>query len=545
MNAICSLKIAGRNCILFRLTSLASHQTKCNNLYRSSVEALNGHRQIQRSHIVDKWKRLDISSNTSYCFMIGSSNFYRKFINKSQRCFLNAKNIEECTNILSSCRSPCFLTSQPLVEELALFQSLAPVQSPNRVPAWDVQIIRLFHTSSSFQAAPVPLLWIILKPAQKLFAIILGRSIRKWWKALPPNKRELFKESARKNKWKIVVGLCSFVVLFIMFYFTHLEETPITGRARLLVFGKEHFRELSQMEYDMTSTNCLFQWMEQFKNEMLSETDPRYQVVKKVIGHLSESNQDVPQVSEFKWVIHVVEEPGINAFVLPNGQVFVFTGLLNAVSDIHQLSFILGHEIAHAVLGHAAEKASLVHFLDFLSLILLTMIWAVCPRDSLAVVGQWIQTKLQEFLFDRPYNRTLEAEADKVGLQFAAKACVDVRASTVFWQQMELVETIQGQRKLPEWLSTHPSHENRAEHLDRLIPEALKIRESCNCPSLPGPDPRLIFKLNMQHLLEASKDKEGQNATEHDLAKPKVDFPSAQKEEKIPINFAVKKEPTN
>uniref|UniRef100_A0A452HIB2 Metalloendopeptidase OMA1, mitochondrial n=1 Tax=Gopherus agassizii TaxID=38772 RepID=A0A452HIB2_9SAUR len=489
MNAICSLKIAGRNCILFRLTSLAS-QAKCNNLYRSSVEALNGHHHIQVNHVVNKCQQLVISSSTSYYFMIGSSNFYRKFINKSRRCFLNAKNIEVCTNIHNSCRSPYFLASKPLVEDLALFRSLAPVQSPNRIPAWDVQIIRLFHTSSSFQAAPVPLLWIILKPAQKLFAIILGRSIRKWWKALPPNKRELFKES----------------------------ETPITGRARLLVFGKEHFMALSEMEYDM--------WMEQFKNKMLSEIDPRYQVVKKVIGHLSESNQDIPQVSEFKWVIHVVEEPGINAFVLPNGQVFVFTGLLNAVSDIHQLSFILGHEIAHAVLGHAAEKASLVHFLDFLSLILLTMIWAVCPRDSLAVVGQWIQTKLQEFMFDRPYNRTLEAEADKVGLQFAAKACVDVRASSVFWQQMELAETIQGQRKLPEWLSTHPSHENRAEHLDRLIPEALKIRENCNCPSLPGPDPRLIFKLNTHHLMEASKDKEGQNATEHDLAKPKVDFPS-------------------
>ncbi|XP_026507635.1 metalloendopeptidase OMA1, mitochondrial isoform X1 [Terrapene carolina triunguis] len=536
MNAICSLKIADRNCILFRLTSLAS-QAKCNNLYKSSVEALNGHRQIQINHIVDKCQRLNTSSNTSYYFMIGSSNFYRKFINKSQRCFLNAKNIKVCTNIHSSRRSPCFLASQPLVEEFALFRSLAPVQSPDRIPAWDVQIIRLFHTSSSFQAAPVPLLWIILKPAQKLFAIILGRSIRKWWRALPPNKRELFKESARKNKWKIVVGLCSLAVLFIIFYFTHLEETPITGRARLLVFGKEHFRILSQMEYDM--------WMEQFKNQMLAETDPRYQVVKKVIGHLSESNQDIPQVSEFKWAIHVVEEPGINAFVLPNGQVFVFTGLLNVVSDIHQLYFILGHEIAHAVLGHAAEKASLVHFLDFLSLILLTMIWAVCPRDSLAIVGQLIQSKLQEFIFDRPYNRTLEAEADKVGLQFAAKACVDVRASTVFWQQMELVETIQGQRKLPEWLSTHPSHENRAEHLDRLIPEALKIRESCNCPSLPGPDPRLIFKLSMQHLLETSKDKEGQNATEHDLAKPKVDFPSVQKEEKIPITLAVKKEPTS
>lgn len=134
------------------------------------------------------------------------------------------------------------------------------------------------------------------------------------------------------------------------------------------------------------------------------------------------------------------------------------------------------------------------------------MIWAVCPRDSLAIIGQWIQAKFQELLFDMPYDRTLEAEADKVGLHFAAKACVDVRASSVFWQQMELAETIQGNPKLPEWLSTHPSHENRAEHLDRLIPEALKIREHCNCPALASEDPRLIFRLSMQHLLQTSKE---------------------------------------
>lgn len=50
---------------------------------------------------------------------------------------------------------------------------------------------------------------------------------------------------------------------------------------------------------------------------MLPETDARYQVVKSVVGHLSESNKDVPQVSALDWVIHVVDEPGVNAFVLP------------------------------------------------------------------------------------------------------------------------------------------------------------------------------------------------------------------------------------
>ncbi|KAJ6662594.1 hypothetical protein lerEdw1_011731 [Lerista edwardsae] len=289
------------------------------------------------------------------------------------------------------------------------------------------------------------------------------QGIRKWWSALPPNKKELVKEAARRNKWKIVLGLCSFGIIFITFYFTHLEETPITGRPRLLVFGKEHFAELSQMEYNM--------WVEECKNKMLPETHTLYQVIEKVVRLLTESNKDVPQIAEFNWTIHVVEDPSINAFVLPNGQIFVFTGLLGAVSDVNQLSFILGHEIAHAVLGHAAEKASLTHFLDFLSVIILTMIWAACPRDSLAILGQWIQSRFQELLFDRPYNRTLEAEADRVGLQLTAKACMDVRASSVFWQQMELFETIQGHPRVPEWLSTHPSHENRIKHLDRLIPE--------------------------------------------------------------------------
>ncbi|XP_074764167.1 metalloendopeptidase OMA1, mitochondrial isoform X1 [Athene noctua] len=529
MTIICGLKLLGKKCIFFHLA--LTKQGKCNNFYRCYA----GYCRTQVSCARDRCQRLDLRGNTRNCFLTGSPDYSRNFISKGQRCLLSVSNTEAYKNAHCSSGRFCLQSSWPLREKTASLQISSVGQLPHHFSALNIHIIRSFRTSLSFQAAPVPLFWIIVKPAQKLLAIILGRSIRNWWKALPPNKREHLKESARKNKWKILLGASSLGVLFIVFYFTHLEETPITGRARLLVFGKEHFRELSQMEYDM--------WMEEFKDKMLPEADARYQVVERVVGHLSESNKDIPQVSALKWVIHVVDEPGVNAFVLPNGQVFVFTGLLDAVSDIHQLSFILGHEIAHVVLEHAAEKASLVHFLDFLSLIFLTVIWAICPRDSLAVVGQWIQSKLQEFMFDRPYSRTLEAEADKVGLQFAAKACVDVRASSVFWQQMELAENIQGQPKLPEWLSTHPSHENRAEHLDRLIPEALKIRESCNCPSLSGPDPRLIFRLNMQHLLESSKDQETPNSTKRELSKPNQDSPPPQKVEDMPVTFAVK--PTN
>ncbi|KAK2107291.1 metalloendopeptidase [Saguinus oedipus] len=149
----------------------------------------------------------------------------------------------------------------------------------------------------------------ILKPVQKLLAIIVGRGIRKWWQALPPNKKELFKESIRKNKWKLVLGLSSFGLLFVVFYFTHLEVSPITGRSKLLLLGKEQFRLLSELEYEA--------WMEEFKNRMLTEKDARYLAVKEVLCHLIESNKDVPGISQINWTVHVVDSPVINAFVLP------------------------------------------------------------------------------------------------------------------------------------------------------------------------------------------------------------------------------------
>lgn len=57
--------------------------------------------------------------------------------------------------------------------------------------------------------------------------------------------------------------------------------------------------------------------MEEFKNDMLTEKDARYLMVKEVVYHLIECNKDIPGISEINWTIHVVDSPDINAFVLP------------------------------------------------------------------------------------------------------------------------------------------------------------------------------------------------------------------------------------
>ncbi|XP_055205850.2 metalloendopeptidase OMA1, mitochondrial isoform X2 [Gorilla gorilla gorilla] len=484
MSFICGLQSAARNHVFFRFNSL-SNWRKCNTL----ASTLRGCHQVQVNHIVNKYQGLGVNQCDRWSFLPGNFHFYRTFNNKRTGGLSSTKS-KEIWRITSKCTvwNDAF-SRQLLIKEVTAVPSLSVLHPLS--PA-SIRAIRNFHTSPRFQAAPVPLLLMILKPVQKLFAIIVGRGIRKWWQALPPNKKEVFKENIRKNKWKLFLGLSSFGVLFVVFYFTHLEVSPITGRSKLLLLGKEQFRLLSELEYEA--------WMEEFKNDMLTEKDARYLAAKEVLCHLIECNKDVPGISQINWVIHVVDSPIINAFVLP------------------------------------AEKAGMVHLLDFLGMIFLTMIWAICPRDSLALLCQWIQSKLQEYMFNRPYSRKLEAEADKIGLLLAAKACADIRASSVFWQQMEFVDSLHGQPKMPEWLSTHPSHGNRVEHLDRLIPQALKIREMCNCPPLSNPDPRLLFKLSMKHFLEESE-KEDLNITK----KEKMDTLPIQKQEQIPLTYIVEK----
>ncbi|XP_078012791.1 metalloendopeptidase OMA1, mitochondrial isoform X4 [Phascolarctos cinereus] len=480
MNTICGLQSSSRNCVFLQLASPTN--------WRNSPRAYwwltsKSPHQVLVNHVADKCQGQSLRRSPGLtCLPRVSSPFSRTC--KSGQGWLFSAQSGETWKKMSSCPGWPYCSSRQRSLEGSAILGLSRF-----VPGKGIRDVSSLHTSSRLRAAPAPLLWLILKPAQKLLAIVVGRGIRKWWQTLPPNKKELFKESVKKNKWKLFLGLSSLGVLFVVFYFTHLEESPVTGRKKLLVLGKEQFMMLSQMEYDA--------WMEEFKNDLLTEKDPRYLAVKEVLQRLVESNKDIPGISDFRWIIHMVDRPSINAFVLPKGQVFVFTGLLEAVTDIHQLTFLLGHEIAHAVLGHA-------------------------------------------YVFDRPYSRTLEAEADRVGLQFAAKACVDVRASSVFWQQLEFADRILGEPKLPEWLSTHPSHENRAEHLERLIPQAIKIRESCKCPPLSGPDPRLLFRLRVKHILEVTEE-EDQNITGALVKKPKLDSLPIQKKETIPLTFMADK----
>nr|CAD7393639.1 unnamed protein product [Timema cristinae] len=139
--------------------------------------------------------------------------------------------------------------------------------------------------------------------------------------------------------------------------------------------------------------------------------------------------------------------------------------------------------------GWKAEQLSNVQLIEMFLLLALIVIWAVLP-DGAAILSQFISHKFVTFAIHLPFSRKLELEADIVGLDLAARACFDVREAIVFWEKMRQLTISGDEENVAEWLSTHPSHENRVEVFKKLMPSALNVRDIFKCPRLSGPDPR-------------------------------------------------------
>merc|ERR1711860_134423 len=160
-----------------------------------------------------------------------------------------------------------------------------------------------------------------------------------------------------------------------------------------------------------------------------------------------------------------------NAFVLPNGHIFVFNGMLDLCSNDSQLGVVIGHEIAHALLNHTGEKLTYINFISALLFIPMAVIWAFLPNDGIALVTDWFINKVSDLIFELPFSRQMETEADEVGLKLAAKSCIDIREAPLFWAKMKLISEMTSDEggEILEFASTHPSHEHREHKLASMV----------------------------------------------------------------------------
>jgi predicted Zn-dependent protease len=163
-----------------------------------------------------------------------------------------------------------------------------------------------------------------------------------------------------------------------------------------------------------------------------------------------------------------------NAFVIPGGKVFVFSGLLPIAKNDDGLATILGHEIAHNVARHQAEQMSQRAYM----VVPLQFVFLILDYAGFTYgLGRLIGSSLLDLGFARPASRVQESEADFIGLMMMARSCFDPRAAVGVWERMEAAS----RNNIPEWMSTHPSNENRVGRITQWLPKAEEARLESGC----------------------------------------------------------------
>ncbi|RKP36124.1 peptidase family M48-domain-containing protein [Dimargaris cristalligena] len=242
-----------------------------------------------------------------------------------------------------------------------------------------------------------------------------------------------------------------------VYYVAHLEEAPISGRRRFMAVSNEDVENMAKHSYQ--------EIMREFGHQMLPASHRYTAFVRRVATRIIKAGG----MENLDWEFHVIESPEANAFVIPGGKVFVFTGLLPIVKNEDGLATVLGHEIAHQLLGHHAERMSYGQFLSIIQMIVSIFF---DPTFS------GFNRMFLELGILLPNSRKCETEADHVGLQLMAQACFDPQAAIGVWERMAKLNKFKGSF---EYLQTHPSSEGRIEKMRKWMPEAEQKRADSDC----------------------------------------------------------------
>lgn len=233
---------------------------------------------------------------------------------------------------------------------------------------------------------------------------------------------------------------------------------PYTGRKQLMLVDEAQERQLGVSAYQQTL------------GESRVSTDPReVDPVRRVGKRIA----DAAAQKDFAWEFNViVDDKTLNAWCLPGGKIAFYTGIFPVLQDEAGMAFVMGHEVAHALLHHGAERMSQTMATEGAASLLGAVLSSKDPmiqQGALAAFGA--ATNVGVLL---PFSRKHESEADGVGLELMARAGYDPQASVEVWKRMQAL----GGKQPPQWLSTHPSHETRIQDLESRLPKAMALYQS-------------------------------------------------------------------
>lgn len=254
-----------------------------------------------------------------------------------------------------------------------------------------------------------------------------------------------------------------FALLTITFIYS-CSTVPLTGRKQLSLVDDSQINQAAAASYK--------QLLSDPKTKVLSNNSAETQRVKRVGQQLAvaierylKQNGYADQY-KFAWEFNLIQSNEVNAWCMPGGKVAIYSGILPVSQTDAGLAVVMGHEIAHAIARHSAERMSQEMAAQAGGSIIGA---ATNNKSSANIINALYGVGGQLALLK--YGRDQETEADRLGLTFMAMAGYDPNEAVAFWTRMA------AQNKggaPPEFLSTHPADATRIANIKATIPEAMK-----------------------------------------------------------------------
>jgi len=237
------------------------------------------------------------------------------------------------------------------------------------------------------------------------------------------------------------------------------QANPVSGRQQLVLVSEEQAQSSSAQAYAKTLDEAQ-------KKGKLSTDAALNSRVKRITDRLiTQAGNMYPPSRDWKWSVAVFDEPTLNAWCMPGGKMAIYTGIIHKLSlSDDEIGQIMGHEIAHALLGHGRERMSRA----------IAMQGGMQLGSILVGRDLSILTPVADVALTLPNSREGESEADRYGIELAARAGYDPHAAVRLWEKMNAASG----NGLPQFLSTHPAPANRIQVLTGLVPKMMPIYEN-------------------------------------------------------------------
>lgn len=268
-------------------------------------------------------------------------------------------------------------------------------------------------------------------------------------------------------RWWILLLFAGYAAYY---WFSNRTTDPMTGEKVVIdrslsaedekQLGLQAYQEILQQERPVDPNSPIARQIREIAQRLVAKVDT-------VETALATEHGQQPQhfSRSFEWEVNVIQSDQANAFCLPGGKMAVYTGLVPVAQNADAMAAVMGHEIAHALLRHGAQRMA---------------------QQRLAQLGQvagamsGMDAQTQQMVMSAygygmmlPYARSHEIQADEVGLMLAAAACFNPQEAIPLWERMSANS---GGQAPPEFASTHPNPGTRIKNLQALMPKAMEYR---------------------------------------------------------------------